>query len=269
MRPATSVEQVLAAPVGQYLIGGFYLNWVYSPSLIRTVYFGRPSTKDFPALLPLFDLSGHPALRAPYDVLVDCRRLEALSPDALEFLLRYLETARRFSARMHRVAIVRPSGHAGFVMAGVFYELVRSSFTAALFADAAEAASWLDNKGAAKASAELDRLVDGLRGTPPELLRLQELLQSDLRRPSLERAAAGLGIPSRTLQRLLKENGTGFRSQLGHARVRLAERLLCDHDVKLEAIARQVGYSTLAHFIHAFRRATGESPGEFRRRRRS
>lgn len=269
MRPVASVQQLLDSPVGCYLAGSFYVNWVYSRSLIGTVYFGHPSVNDFPALVPLFELPGHPALRAPYDVLVDCRRLEALSPDALEFLLRYLESARRFTSRMRKVAIVRPAGHPGMVLAGVFYELVQSSFVAALFADAAEAGAWLDHDGAASAIAELDDCVDAVRGTPPELRRLQALLRAEPRSPSLERTAAQLYVSPRSLQRRLRQAGTSFRRQVEHARLRLAERLLCDHDLKLEAVAHQVGYSTLPHFIHAFRRATGEAPGEFRRRRRS
>jgi AraC-like DNA-binding protein len=268
LRAATSSEELLAAPVGRYVTGTFYVGWVYSPTLIGTVYFGRPAAGDFPALEPLFALPGHRALRSPYDVLVDCRRLEALPPDAFEFLLRYLDGARKHSGRMRRVAIVRPPGHAGIVLAGVFYELVQSNFVAALFADGAEAAAWLGNRGAVAASEELDRLVDAIRGDPPELRRLNAWLQAHPGGQSLQTTAAHLRLSPRSLQRMLRKSGTSFRRQIEHARVRLAERLLVEQDLKLEVVARRIGYSTLAHFTNAFRRATGEPPSEFRRRRR-
>jgi AraC-like DNA-binding protein len=266
VRVAT-VDEMRDAPVGRYLTGSFYLAWVFSPRLIGTVYFGRPSEAEFFMLEPLFKLPGHPHLHPPYDVLVDCASLEALPPSAFEFLSRYLEVAGSFAARMRRVAIVRPPGHAGIMLAGIFHELVRASFPAALFADRAEAAVWLGHRAARVACRELDRLLDSLLGAPPEVRRLQEYLEANLRRPSLPRAAQALGVSPRSLQRALRQANTSFRKQLAHARLRSAERLLLDGDGKLESVASQLGYSTRAHFATAFRRATGERPSEFRRRR--
>jgi AraC-like DNA-binding protein len=169
---------------------------------------------------------------------------------------------------MRRVAIVRPEGHAGIVLAGVFYELVTGVFEAALFADRREAAQWLGHPEALAASQELDGIIESLRNLSPEIRRLQTHLAAQLARPNIEEAAAELGISSRSLQRLLGAVGTSFRRQVEHARVRAAEALLLDGQTKLEAIAREVGYSTLSHFSVAFRRATGETPSDFRRRRR-
>src|SRR5262249_9443589 len=139
----------------------------------------------------------------------------------------------------------------------------------ALFADRAEAAEWLGNRDAVRVSEELDTLVDTIRGTPPELRRVQEHLQTNLANPTLDGVAGELRLSRRSPQRLLQEAGTSFRRQVEHARVRAAERLLCDSDLKLEVVARQLGYSTLPHFSNAFSRATGETPSDFRRRRRS
>jgi AraC-like DNA-binding protein len=258
---------MLASPIGRYLAGSFYLHWVYSPSLIGTVYFGRPEESAFPALEPLFALPGHAALAAAYDVLVDCAALESLPPTAFEFLSRYLAAVQAVASRMRRVAIVRPPGHAGIVLAGVFYELVRGTFEAALFADRAEASRWLAHPDAPAAIVELDRLMDEIRQRPPQLRQLLHYLEKALRRPTLVNAAREMGVSPRSLQRLLSSAGTNFRRQVAHARIRAAEALLLDGSVKLEAVAREVGYSSLSHFTVAFRRATGEAPGDFRRRR--
>src|SRR5258706_820419 len=137
---------------------------------------------------------------------------------------------------MRRVSIVRPRGHAGIMLAGVFYELARQTFSAALFADRVEAARWLGHEDALAACAELDALVDGVRAAPRELRQLQEHLRSHLARPTLERAARALGISARSLQRALRAAGTSFRRQVEHARVRVAEGLLSDGQLKLEAV---------------------------------
>src|SRR5260221_7573060 len=103
----------------------------------------------------------------PYTTLFRSSMLESLPPSAYEVLIRYLEVARGFAGRMRRVSIVRPPGHAGIMLAGVFYELVRGTFRAALFADRVEAARWLGHEDALAACAELNTLVDGIRATPP------------------------------------------------------------------------------------------------------
>ncbi len=82
MRPATSVDELLATPVARYLAGRSYIVWSHGPTLIGTVYFAVPDERDFTDLQRLFELPGHPGFREPYDVLVDCSALEALPPHA-------------------------------------------------------------------------------------------------------------------------------------------------------------------------------------------
>ncbi len=269
MRPAATVDEFLAAPIGRYFAGRWFLIWVESPSLIGTVYFGRPDEQDFDALARLFALLEHPSLASRYDVLVDAAAVSPSIPiAAFEFLGRYLMVAREAAARMQRVAIVRPSGMFGATLAGVFHDVIRASFTAALFADRAEAAEWLAHPRAERACLQLDQLVDELRGTPMEVRRLREYLRARFLSPDLHLAAQALGLSVRSLQRALREAGTSFRAQVEHTRMRAAEHLLLDGDTKLEAVARAVGFSQLAHFVTAFRRVTGETPGQFRGRRR-
>jgi AraC-like DNA-binding protein len=268
MRAAAGPREMLASPVGRYLAGPSWLVWVYSPTLAGVAFFGQPSESERAELEPLFAVPAHPALKAPYDVLADCSELEAVSPWAFDFTARYLDVARRSAKRMRRVAIARPPGHAGIVLAGVFYELVRGSFTAGLFADRQEALAWLGHDQLGKARAELDELVGSLRGKHPALPRLRQLLRRDYATATVADSARSLGMSPRALQRTLTEAHTSFRRQVEHARLRAAESLLTEEALKLEAVARRVGYSSLPHFTVAFRRATGETPSDFRRRRK-
>jgi AraC-like DNA-binding protein len=268
MRPVVTIEELLAAPVGRYFTGRWFLIWVYSPSLIGTAYFGVPDPRDFAALERAFGLLDHRALAPRYDVLVDAAGVaEAIPLEAFAFLGRYLGVAKESSARMRRIAIVRPGGMFGATLAGVFYDVIRASFAAAMFADRGEAAHWLDHAGAAVVCPELDALVDDVRATPQVVRRLRAYLQTRLGAPDLFAAARDLGVSTRSLQRALRDAGTSFRAQVEHARMRAAERLLVDTDEKIETVARTVGFARLACFATAFRRVAGESPSQFRARR--
>jgi len=77
-----------------------------------------------------------------------------------------------------------------------------------------------------------------------------------------------VGLSERSLSRRLSELGTSFRDEVQRARLRAAEALLVDTDLKLDAVGRAIGFTSRAHFSDFFRRATGEAPSEFRARRR-
>ncbi|MFO1127105.1 MAG: AraC family transcriptional regulator ligand-binding domain-containing protein [Rhodospirillales bacterium] len=76
--------------------------------------------------------------------------------------------------------------------------------------------------------------------------------------------AAGLSV--RTLQRRLAEQRRSYSHLVEEARLQAAHRLLQDGDVKLVDVALELGYSDAANFTRAFRRWTGLSPREARRR---
>ena len=56
-----------------------------------------------------------------------------------------------------------------------------------------------------------------------------------------------------------------FATQL---RISAAKRLLRQTDEPLEALGFRLGFSDASHFGRVFRKATGESPAEYRRRRK-
>lgn len=68
------------------------------------------------------------------------------------------------------------------------------------------------------------------------------------------------------IQRRIKAHGTSFNVLLGEARFALAKSGLKDPDSTTTGIAAQPGYTDSAHFIRAFRRWSGMTPGEYKKK---
>ena len=73
----------------------------------------------------------------------------------------------------------------------------------------------------------------------------------------------------RTLQRRLKDIGVSFSDLQDDVRKTMALNLLENETLALAEIAFTLGYSEVSAFNHAFRRWTGESPGDYRRNYRA
>ena len=84
---------------------------------------------------------------------------------------------------------------------------------------------------------------------------------------TLAHAAAALDTTARTLQRRLSAERLSFQASLDAVRRARAEHLLSESTASLSQIAFLLGYTEQSTFQNAFRRWTGLSPGEFRRRR--
>lgn len=82
--------------------------------------------------------------------------------------------------------------------------------------------------------------------------------------PTLDQAAAKIGLSSRSLRRHLQSSGTTYQSILNDARKALATKLLRDTDEPVSAIAYEVGFENPSHFGRAFKKWSGHSPSEFR-----
>jgi AraC-like DNA-binding protein len=81
---------------------------------------------------------------------------------------------------------------------------------------------------------------------------------------NLSEVARELGMSERTLQRRLKEAGTSFQAELNAVQVRMAQSLLRETDMKLTAVAVEVGCASLQHFSSLFRKLVGDSPSAWR-----
>ncbi|WP_128660551.1 helix-turn-helix transcriptional regulator [Paenibacillus sp. 598K] len=83
---------------------------------------------------------------------------------------------------------------------------------------------------------------------------------------TIARMAQRLNVSEDHFIRLFKEFfGKTPYQHLQHIRLQEAKRCLRETDMKIEAIARHVGYSSLYNFSHAFKKWQGVSPREYRR----
>jgi AraC-like DNA-binding protein len=171
----------------------------------------------------------------------------------------------KLSERVTRLAMVRPSGIEGAVVAG-FFRVLDPPYPVAVFEAAPEALEWLGEAPAGLA-AELDRLVGEARGLAPTVGALRAWL-APRRSAGIEEACAALGLSARTLQRRLREGGTSWQREVQAARIADAERRMLDTDDPLTAIALDAGFASLQHFSGLFRKARGASPSSWRAQRR-
>ncbi len=114
---------------------------------------------------------------------------------------------------------------------------------------------------------ELEQLTR-TRSLRERITRLLGPLLSGGREPDLEEIAARLKLPAWTLRRKLAEEGTGFRSLLNDTRRDLAMTYIRDTELAFGEIAYLLGFASAEAFQRAFKRWTGQTPGEFRRSQR-
>lgn len=97
----------------------------------------------------------------------------------------------------------------------------------------------------------------------PKRLRLL-LAQSVGAFPSVDVAARKLGMSGRTLRRQLNSEGTNYQSELNSIRQAFAVNYLTRSNKCIAEIAFMLGYWDATAFSKAFKKWTGESPGEFK-----
>jgi AraC-like DNA-binding protein len=170
-----------------------------------------------------------------------------------------------YDALIRKQAIIRPSGLPGAVVAG-FYQVVQHAYPVEVFTSVGDALDWFGWPKAHPLAVEVDALWTHAVGHSPIVRRLRTLLETDVSGVTLASAARSLAISERTLQRHLRDSGTNFQSELAAARIHAAQSKMVHTDLKLTAIALEVGCSSLQHFSTLFRKATGETPSAWRAR---
>jgi len=97
-----------------------------------------------------------------------------------------------------------------------------------------------------------------------------ELLQLEGKVPSLNELSVKYGIPVRKLKEgFSKIYGKSLFSYISEVRLTEAHAKLFSTDVPMKTIAKNLGYSHVNHFITAFSKQFGYSPGSLRKRSRS
>lgn len=264
MRSADGVDDYLRDPIGRYLVGDGFLHWYAEADLCGFIAWQRPDEPFIRRLIQVLDVERTP--HAPHRSLVDLRRLESPDPSAFGLFVNYMRQREEdFAQSVQRQALVRPEGIIGAVVGG-FYSLLSPRYPSKVFTESSEAMMWLGvHEGRAAAlQAELNQLVMEATGQSPLLLQLHRVLRTRLLEASLAETAREMGMSERTLQRRLKEAGTSFQSELNAVQVRTAQQLLLETDMKLTAVAVEVGCASLQHFSSLFRKLVGESPSTWR-----
>ena len=79
----------------------------------------------------------------------------------------------------------------------------------------------------------------------------------------MRQVAKQLNMSTRTLNRLLKENGCTYRNLLKQVRIQKAMQLLKQGKMSITEIGHYLGYADTASFTKAFKSQQGVSPSQF------
>jgi AraC-like DNA-binding protein len=82
----------------------------------------------------------------------------------------------------------------------------------------------------------------------------------------IDSVAKAIGLSRQTLYRRLKAEGTTFETLVERVRRRLALRFIRDEGLAVKETAWRLGFAEPAAFSRAFKRWTGKSPADMRRR---
>jgi AraC-like DNA-binding protein len=114
------------------------------------------------------------------------------------------------------------------------------------------------------------RMLLNQRPAPAGIVaRVHEAIEAELRGgdPKLESIASRLALSPRTLQRRLRNHGVLFNALLDATRFRVAKSYLAEADVAGCEVAYLLGFSEQSAFNRAFKRWSGLTVTEYRRRR--
>jgi len=95
---------------------------------------------------------------------------------------------------------------------------------------------------------------------------IQQLKQSPEQLPTLEEMASRFFMSSRTLKRRLQEESLNYRDLIEQELKQRAVERMKNPALSVSEIAFQLGYHDVSNFSRAFRRWTGKTPSEYRRR---
>ena len=264
LAPAKSLSRFMEAPVGLFWPGDSFFYWCASPTLFGFSLWARPRAEDLERLCAALLVELSPRAE-PHRSLVDASLVEEVDPAAFEVLQRYVKRHRAALAqRVTKLALVRPSGLVGAVVAG-FYSVLESPYPTQAFTELGPALEWLGVEVSAAQVISARRAE--LSGVSPLVGQLRSVLSAG--GSQVAEVAKQLALSSRTLQRRLGAEGTSFQKELLRHRLRSAQLALLQGDQAITAISLEAGFSTPQHFSAAFRKFTGLTPTQFRARKQT
>jgi AraC-like DNA-binding protein len=111
-------------------------------------------------------------------------------------------------------------------------------------------------------------LLDHLPRPVDVVGRVREAIQAELHggHPDLETIARQLAMSPRTLQRRLQAHGVAFNDVVDEMRFEAAKSYLAQGDIAGSEVAFLLGFAEQSSFNRAFKRWSGRTPSEYRRR---
>jgi AraC-like DNA-binding protein len=269
MQRADTVADFVQNPIQRYSVGATHIVWCHSRTLCGSVHWGHYDDAQVNELVSRLAFSNHPSLAGGLDILMDSRGVAGFEWSAWELLAGHVRRQlATWNERIRRQAIVVPTGQTGTLLAGML-PMLGPDYAFSFFTSLPEAIAWVDRPDLSAILDEVERIAAAARNTAPVLHGLRHHLDQTVANASLRSAARALAQSERTLQRLLKNEGTSFNDELLQARLRAARLLLEESDEPIATIARRVGCSSSSRLIALFRRDLGETPAQYRVRRRS
>jgi len=258
-----NIARFAAVPVGSYVTGPCWLVSCPAPTLMAMVVWGNPSRSDAEQVIATF---GADLALGQHAYFIDARRMTA-HPDPDAFAAVVEQVAPQwdlYRAHVVRCAVLLPPGMAAAVVVG-FFGMWPPPFETRFFTDPLAALEWAGAPEPSPLLEGLDKLQQDAVGTSPPLQRLRMLLDDGPGWAGLTSVARTLGMSARLLQRRLLDAGSSYRQEVNAARLRKAQRLLAGTEMKITAVALEVGCASSQHLSTLFKRLTGESPSRWRR----
>jgi AraC-like DNA-binding protein len=262
MRGAATLEEFSQNPVGSYFASRAFLYFFPVPAVRGFLLWGRPDDQDVADLFQASDGCNRAATE-PFFSLIDASRFEGVGASAFRWMANNMGARMgKEGWRVRKQALVRPPGLPGALVGG-FYNVVAAKYPVKVFATADEAKTWLGHSDLN--AIDLDALWQQTNN--PLLRELHAVLALEAgNAPTLDDIARRMSRSSRTLQRQLQDCGTNFQGELQKVRVELARKKIAETDLKLSTIAYELGFASLQHLSTLFRKLTGETPREYRKR---
>ncbi len=139
----TTIERLATDPVGCYVAGDGYAHFCASADFWGVVFWGRPSV-DTARLLGRSLVLELDAPAVPHVSIIDASRLEGADTTAFQALQWYMRTySEALERQVKKLALVRPSGLEGAIVAGI-YDVLPRPYPVEVFDNAKDALLWLD-----------------------------------------------------------------------------------------------------------------------------
>ena len=267
--PTYDREEFVASPIGRCIVRPTFATWCAAPDLHGSILWGALDERSVREMMSLGAFIHHRDIAPCRRGLTDLRDIEHADANVL---LGFASAARDqvtdWATGLERQVLIVPTGLGGMMMSGAL-PLAGVEHPLRIAHDLATAFAFVDHPGAQAAHAAATAIVTATRGRAALVGRVRAQLHSDLSGATIERCAVGLGMSRRTLQRELQGLDTSFSDELRRVRIATAEALLVHTDLKIDAIALQVGFGTASRMSAVLRREMNLTASELRAERRT